>query len=223
MIRIRELAFRYPGSRFQLEIDELELKPGSKTAFVGASGIGKTTLLNLISGLLVPDRGRISVDGIHVSELKELQRRRFRSRQIGFVTQELDLLPYLTAWENLLLPYYVSPALQLDAAVKSRAQSLASSLGITKVLKHKPQELSQGERQRVAIGRALVTEPAVLLGDEPTGNLDPDRSEIILDQLFTEVRKRQATLLMVTHDHALLGRFDRVVNMENLIRSQVDA
>jgi putative ABC transport system ATP-binding protein len=216
VIRIEELRFSWGAEDFTLDVPRLTVARGSRTALVGPSGSGKTTLLNLIAGILLPASGRIEADGREVPTLSDAARRRFRIERIGLVFQEFELLEHLTVRENLLLPYYVNGALRLDAAVFARAEGLAERLRIDRHLGKRPATLSQGERQRVAVGRALIAKPALLLADEPTGNLDPKNREAILDLLFAEAAAHGATLLVVTHDHSVLPRFDRVVDFEHL-------
>ncbi|MEO0913524.1 MAG: ATP-binding cassette domain-containing protein, partial [Pseudomonadota bacterium] len=189
---------------------------GSRTAIVGPSGTGKTTLLNLLSGILVPERGTVSVEGEVISGLGDAARRAFRIRRIGFVFQSFALLDYLTAYENILYPYRITAHLTLDAAARARARDLAERVGLADKLSRKPGALSQGERQRVAICRALVTAPALVLADEATGNLDPENKARILDLLFEQVAAERATLVAVTHDHDLLARFDHVIDFAAL-------
>ena len=139
-------------------------------------------------------------------------RRRFRASQIGFVFQDFALLDYLSARQNILYPYRITPALILDAPARDRAQALADACGIGDKLDRHPAALSQGEQQRVAICRALVTQPKLILSDEATGNLDPDSKARILDLLFEQAAEARAAVLAVTHDHELLPRFERVLD-----------
>ena len=214
VIDLRGIRFWYGSTgSFGLVIDELEIDRGARVACIGPSGTGKTTLVNLIAGILAPDAGRVSVLGTCVSDLPDKGRRAFRIEHIGMVFQEFELLDYLTAQENILLPYHVAGHLVLDAAVRERGEHVARSMGIAEVLSRRPSRLSQGERQRVAICRALVTEPELLMCDEPTGNLDPTTAERTLDLLFQHVHDENATLLMVTHNHGILERFDRVIDV----------
>jgi ABC-type lipoprotein export system ATPase subunit len=212
MIRIRGLEFAYPGEEFRLNMSAFQVAHGEKLAVIGPSGSGKTTLLNLIAGIATPRAGEVRVDEIIVSELNDAQRRAFRIRQIGFVFQDFELLDYLSVLDNILHPYRITSALRLDSAVRQRAAELAASMGIADKTHRRPAELSQGERQRVAICRAMLTEPRLILADEATGNLDPVNKDHILDLLFASAAVRRATLVAVTHDHDLLPRFDRVVD-----------
>jgi len=158
----------------------------------------------------------VRVAGHPMHELDTNARRRVRIEHIGLVFQTLALVDYLTAFENILLPSFVEPALCARKELRDRAVALASDLEIEHLLRRRPRRLSQGERQRVAICRALVTKPAVLLCDEPTGNLDPIRSERTLDLLLEAGRTSGAAVMMATHDHSLLGRFDTVLDMAEL-------
>jgi putative ABC transport system ATP-binding protein len=212
MIEIEDLRFAYGSGGFDLSVPNLSLAAEDRLAIVGPSGSGKTTLLNLIAGILVPDQGRITVAGTEVSALPDTDRRRFRAGNIGFVFQDFALLDYLTARQNILYPYRLTPALTLDEAARNRAEALAEACGIGDKLDRHPQALSQGEQQRVAICRALVTQPRLVLSDEATGNLDPESKTRILDLLFEQATAAGAAVLAVTHDHELLPRFGRVVD-----------
>jgi putative ABC transport system ATP-binding protein len=215
MIELRDVRFEYALGGFSLLVPELRIASGTKTAAIGPSGSGKTTLLNLISGIEHPEAGRIDTAGVRVDNLSPAARRSFRITNVGFVFQDFLLLDYLDVLQNILYPYRLHHDLRLDADARSRAQRLAANLGIDLLLSRRPDELSQGERQRVAIARALVTAPKLLLADEPTGNLDPATKQHALDLLFEQCDALSMTLLMVTHDHGLLGRFDQVVDVSD--------
>jgi putative ABC transport system ATP-binding protein len=204
--------FHYPGSDFRLRIPELCIEHGSTVAVIGPSGTGKTTLLDLVAGVRVPDAGSITTDGKEMASLNDRQRRAFRMRNIGLVFQEFELLEYLNVLDNILLPYRINSALELTGWVRVRAELLANSVGIEDKLKRNVHQLSQGERQRVAVCRALITEPPLLLCDEPTGNLDPDNKDQVLDILFDYVTTNETTLVTVTHDRDMLERFERVID-----------
>ena len=212
MISVEDLSFRYGDTSFRLRVPEFSLQENERVAIVGPSGSGKTTLLNLIAGILTPEAGRIDVAGTDVAQLSDAQRRRFRASTIGFVFQDFALLDYLSARQNILYPYRITPALKLDADARDRAEALAASCGIGDKLDRHPTALSQGEQQRVAICRALVTQPKLILSDEATGNLDPDSKARILDLLFDQASQAGAAVLAVTHDHELLPRFQRVLD-----------
>jgi len=212
-VRIRDLEFAFGDREFVLRIDELDIAPGSRVALVGPSGCGKTTLLHLVAGILTPKRGEVRVGDVPLAERSDRERRDFRIRNIGMVFQSFELIEYLRVLDNILLPYRINSALVLDSAVKERARVLAATLGIGERLHRRIQHLSQGERQRVAICRALLSRPSLVLADEPTGNLDPRTTSRILDVFFEQVEQAGATLVVVTHDHGLLERFDRVVDL----------
>ena len=212
MIEVRGLHFSYPGGEFRLDIPSFDVGPGEKLAVIGPSGSGKTTLLNLVAGIVTPARGTVRVADVEVSALGDALRRAFRICQIGFVFQDFELLDYLNVLDNILHPYRITSALRLTASVRERARSLAERMGIGDKLQRHANDLSQGEKQRVAICRALLPEPRLLLADEATGNLDPRNKDVILDLLFDSADAHGATLLAVTHDHELLPRFDRVVD-----------
>ncbi|MEE8055916.1 MAG: ABC transporter ATP-binding protein [Gammaproteobacteria bacterium] len=215
MINISGLAFRYPAGEFRLRVAEFAVAEGEKIAVIGPSGSGKTTLLNLIAGILQPAGGTVEVGDVRVDALTDAERRNFRITNIGFVFQDFELLDYLNVLDNILHPYRITGALMLDGEVRARAAMLAESMGIGNKLKRLVNDLSQGEKQRAAICRALLPWPKVILADEATGNLDPTNKSRILDLLFRSVDEHNATLLAVTHDHDLLKRFDRVIDFED--------
>jgi len=216
MIEIQGLQFHYSRSDFQLRVPGLGVDRGSTLALIGPSGTGKTTLLSLLAGILVPDTGTVRVNGTQLSGLDDRARRDFRIRHTGLVFQEFELLEYLSVLDNILLPYRISAALTLNQEVRERATSLAEQVGIADKLRRYPRQLSQGERQRVALCRALLPQPPVILADEPTGNLDPATRDRVLAIVFDYVKTRQATLIAVTHEHDLLDRFQRVEDITQL-------
>lgn len=221
MIELNHLEFTYPNGEFCLTVPECSIRQFEKVAVIGPSGSGKTTLLNLIAGIAVPQNGSVDVDGITVSSRSDKLRRDFRIRRIGFVFQDFELLDYLNVMDNILHPYRITSALKLNAEVRARARALAEAMGIAGKLKRHANDLSQGEKQRAAICRALLTQPALILADEATGNLDPVNKTRILDLLFESVDAHQATLLAVTHDHELLDRFDRVIDFQDFRQGTV--
>ncbi|MGD8331526.1 MAG: ATP-binding cassette domain-containing protein [Acidobacteriota bacterium] len=217
MIAIRNLQFDYGSAAFELRIPRLDVAPGGHAAFIGPSGCGKTTLLNLIAGILSPRAGSIRVGETDVAALDDVRRRNLRIRRIGLVFQEFELLEYLSVLDNILLPYRINTALRLDAGVRERAAGLAASVGIGDKLARHPAELSQGERQRAAVCRALLPAPDLLLADEPTGNLDPENKQRVLELLLQQADAAGATVLAATHDHDLLESFDEVFDFKQFL------
>jgi len=217
MIRIENLQFAYPGGEYTLRLPELSIESGSRTALIGPSGCGKTTLLHLMAGVLVPDSGSVTLGNHELSRLSESARRDFRAARIGLVFQEFELLDYLDVLDNVLLPFRINASLTLDAAARERATALANGAGLRDKLRRPVTRLSQGERQRVGLCRALIARPEVVLADEPTGNLDPDNKERAIEMLERHVAESGTTLVVATHDHALLPRFDRVIDFAELI------
>jgi len=215
MINIKDLYFEYPKSNFKFHVPHLQIEPGSKLAIIGPSGSGKTTLLNLISAISVPSKGEIVVDGVNLDSLNDATRRNYRISRIGFVFQDFELIEYLNLIDNILLSYRINPSLNLTMDVKKRAQELAESMGLGDKLTRNVTKLSQGEKQRAAICRSLLTEPPLILADEPTGNLDPDNKNHVLEILFNYSDENKSTLIIVTHDHTLLEGFDRVIDLQD--------
>ena len=236
VIQLRDVEFSYnseSGSagtqnhrEFRLRIPALALNPGQHAACIGPSGSGKTTLVNLIAGMVVPSRGTVRTLGIDLSELPEPARRSLRRQRIGMVFQEFELLEYMSALENILLAQHMCHPGELRLArnaMVERAHNLAEAAGITHTLRRKPAGLSQGERQRVALCRALVTSPELILCDEPTGNLDPRATGTVLDLLFAQAAATHASVFMVTHNHAVLDRFSQTIDMTTLFGPTVAA
>ncbi len=215
MIEIEGLQFSYSESDFSLQVPALAVASGETVAIVGPSGSGKTTLLNLIAGNATPESGKVTTNGREVSGLHDAARRDFRIANIGLVFQEFELLEYLNVLDNILLPYRINRTLELDAGVRRRAEAIAERVGIADKLGRYANRLSQGEKQRVAVVRALVVEPPLLLADEPTGNLDPANKDRVLDILFEYADDNAATLVAVTHDHDILPRFGRVIDFRD--------
>jgi putative ABC transport system ATP-binding protein len=212
MIRISDLRFRYSEGEFALHVPELAVEQGERVAIIGPSGCGKTTLLHLIAGIRTPQSGQVSTNEVDLTDLDDSQRRDFRIRNIGLVFQEFELLEYLDVLDNILLPYRINSSLTLTGAVRERARKLAGQMGIADKLDRYANLLSQGERQRVAVCRALLAEPDLLLADEPTGNLDPTNKDRVLELFLESAAASGATLVTVTHDHDLLPRFERVID-----------
>ena len=215
MVALENVFFHYPDSQFRLNIDGLSFDQGSKTAIIGTSGYGKTTMLNIIAGIITPQKGSVKVEDQIINTLGDAERRNFRIQRIGFIFQDFKLIPYLNVMDNILLPYRINSSITMNNETLQSAVSIAEELGIVDKLKKYPSKLSQGERQRVAICRALLNRPPLILADEPTGNLDPENKKKIMDILFDSVEKFKATLITVTHDHDMLRGFDRTVDFKN--------
>lgn len=212
MIRCTEIRKTF-GTLEVLKGVSLDVDAGEIVSVVGASGAGKTTLLQIIGTLLAPDAGHVQIDGTEVGRLGERDLSRFRNERIGFVFQFHHLLQEFTALENVMIPALIG--CRDKAASERRAVELLQAVGLADRAGHKPAELSGGEQQRVAIARALVNDPAVLLADEPTGNLDTqNRAEI--QRLFFELRERLGqTVVIVTHDEHLADMADRRITMSD--------
>jgi putative ABC transport system ATP-binding protein len=189
----------------------LEVGPGEFVAVVGPSGSGKTTLLSVLGGMLAPTAGKVRLAGMSLYDLPASGRARLRAEKIGFVFQTFNLVPYLTALENVGVPLYLAGI--RPAEQRRRAVELLSRLGLGDRLGHRPAELSAGQQQRVALARTLANDPAVVLADEPTGNLDPDNRAVVLDLLDSLSREGRA-VVMVTHDPAAAARAGRVLRLD---------
>jgi len=216
MIELSKINFEYEQSDFRLQFDSIKADSKKAVALIGPSGCGKTTLMSLIAGILPSQNGNIVINNAEINNLTDTQRRLFRIQNIGFVFQDFALLEYLNLYENILHPYRINSALTLDESVKKRANDLAEKVGISKRLKNYPGQTSVGEQQRCAIARALLNEPAVILADEPTGNLDPKNKRAILEILLQYVQDHEATLLVATHDYELLEYFDETIDFKTL-------
>lgn len=216
LIEVRDAAFGYPTGGFSLRVPELRIEAERTVAVTGPSGSGKTTLVNLLAGILSPSSGSIVVCGLDLTELGEDDRQDLRILKLGLVFQEFELLDYLDVLDNILLPYRMSPVLELDRAARERAVALAEDVGLGGKVGRFPSQLSQGERQRVAVARALVTRPSIVFGDEPTGNLDVENRDHVADTLFRYTRETGAPLVVVSHDLELVARFSRELDVTEL-------
>ena len=185
---------------------------GEFVAIVGPSGSGKTTLMNILGLLDRPDSGDYELHGRQVAELSPEERAKIRNQAIGFVFQQFHLLPKTTATENVELPMLYST--RSDADIRKRAREALCRVGLQERLTHYPSELSGGQQQRVAIARAIVNDPAVVLADEPTGNLDQKSGAQIID-LFRELNRNGSTILLITHDNAVASAASRIVRIDN--------
>jgi putative ABC transport system ATP-binding protein len=220
MIELSNISFAYSRGDYQLEIESLQIAASETVAITGLSGVGKTTLLHLIAGILTPHTGTVVANGEPLSQISDSARRRFRLKQIGMIFQEFELIEYLSVRDNIQLPYRLSGNLTLGSSVRSRAQMLAHDSGIGDKLDRNVAQLSQGERQRVAICRAVLPNPKLILADEPTGNLDPANTERVLDLIFHNVVQSGASFVCITHERHYLDRFHRVLDFADFASSK---
>lgn len=219
-LSMQGVTFGWPEGEFELRVEQFEVQPGEQVALVGPSGSGKSTLLSLAVGILRARSGRIELLGHDLATLEDAGTRALRLASVGLVFQEFELLDYLSAKENVLVPWLLRGE-RVPPHAESRATQLLDELGVQHAANRLPHQLSRGERQRVAIGRALITEPALVLADEPTGSLDAARGLEALDLLQSQSRAVGAGMVVVTHDPSLLDRFDRVVDLEQLSTREV--
>ena len=208
--QLTKQVFAPDGELIILDHVDLEVYAGESIAVLGASGSGKSTLLGLLAGLDLPSKGSVELFGQDLNDLTEDQRALLRSGQVGFVFQSFQLLPGLSALENVMLPLELAG--QRDAAVL--AQELLHEVGLSQRIQHQPAQLSGGEQQRVAIARAFVSRPKILFADEPTGNLDQATGQKIINLMFDLQKQHNITLLLVTHDPVLAGHCQRHVHLE---------
>lgn len=217
MIEIKDIKKSF-GSLQVLKGIDLKIEKGEIVSIVGPSGAGKTTLLQIMGTLDKPDSGMVVINGTDVTKLKDRDISRFRNQHLGFVFQFHQLLPEFTALENVMIPALIGKASKKSA--KARAEELLTFLGLTERMDHKPNELSGGEKQRVAVARALVNNPDVIFADEPSGSLD-SANKRELHQLFFDLRdKLNQTFVIVTHDEELAKLTDRTIHMKDGLLSE---
>jgi putative ABC transport system ATP-binding protein len=212
VIEVRNATFAY-GATPALNDVSLAVPDGSSVALMGASGSGKSTLLHCLAGVLVPDSGSVSIDGVNVGALGDKQRSRLRLKQMGVVFQFGDLVPELTLVENVMLPLQLLGVRQRVA--RERAMDLLATLGIADIAGSRTGAVSGGQAQRAAVARALVHEPRLVLADEPTGALDSVNAEAVLDALVDLTRRAETTLVVVTHDNLVASHLDTLVTMRD--------
>lgn len=212
----RDVVRRFDEGSSVLEVlsgVDLEVLPGERLAIIGASGSGKTTLLQVLGGLDEPTTGQISVGGHSMAQISETEKGLLRNKYIGFVYQFHHLLPEFSAEENVAMPLLIRGVTRAQALQDAR--DLLSRVGLGERLTHKPGELSGGERQRAAVARALINRPALVLADEPTGNLDAGNGAQVLSLMLELNRELQTSLVIVTHDHSIASQMDRILVLEN--------
>lgn len=207
------------GTVTALDGVDLSLSNGSYTAVMGPSGSGKSTLLNLIGGLDTPTEGSVRIEGRNIGDVSERDRAQIRGTEIGFIFQTFNLMPRLTAQENVALPLVFAEWNRSERI--ERAKTLLERVGLGDRLDHMPKELSGGQRQRVAIARALAPDPALVLADEPTGNVDTDTGDEIMS-VFADAHERGNTILLVTHERRIAERADQIVHLEDGIRVRTE-
>ncbi|MBC47851.1 MAG: lipoprotein-releasing system ATP-binding protein LolD [Thiotrichales bacterium] len=222
IIECRSLCFSYSEGESKTSVlDNLnfEIKPGEKVAIIGQSGCGKSTLLNLIAGLDNPSEGEVFINSSNIAKLNEQDRTELRSKYLGFVYQFHHLLNDFSSLYNVSLPLLIKNNNKNEALVK--ATNILKKVGLENRLNHKPSELSGGERQRVAIARAMISEPTCLLADEPTGNLDANNAQDILDLIIELNENKRTALLIVTHDLSIANKMDRKFELINKALNEI--
>ncbi len=219
LLKIQDLKLSYSlpsGEEIPiLDIPDLQIGEGEQVALSGESGSGKTSLLNLLAGIQTPTSGAIRIDGNDIAGMSEPERDRFRATHLGYVFQSFQLLPSYSALENVLLGMMFGPGPDVGFATE-----LLTRLGLADRLGFRPKQLSMGQRQRVALARALANRPRIVLADEPTGNLDPGHKQDAIKLMRERCEEQKAALLLVSHDPAVIARFERVVKMSELNRQQ---
>ncbi|MCA0928789.1 ABC transporter ATP-binding protein [Ruegeria profundi] len=225
-IDLKNVRFRWPGRKsFGISVSALSVRAGETVLLLGESGSGKSTLLSLIGGTIIADRGIVTVSGIDLKTLSSGKRDRFRAENIGVIFQQFNLLPFASVIDNILLPLRFAPERRSRCLDENRdAANLCSALGLPDgIVSSKAAKLSVGQQQRVAVARALIGQPPILVADEPTSSLDETSQATFLDLMFEQVRAQNSTLLMVSHDPRLAERFDRVVRMSDTVETDRQA
>jgi putative ABC transport system ATP-binding protein len=219
VLDISDVAYRWPGrAGFSLTVPHLSVAEGESVLLLGESGSGKSTLLSLICGTILPDDGKVSIAGTDTTALSGGARDKFRAEQIGVIFQQFNLLPFGSVMDNILLPLRFAPARRKRVGdTAAEAAALCAALGLPQdVVLAKATALSVGQQQRVAVARALIGQPPLIIADEPTSALDANSQAAFLDLLFAQTTMHKTSLLMVSHDPRLGERFDRVIRMEDI-------
>lgn len=220
IVKIESLRFQWSkNNNFKIFVPKLEVGRGKKVLFLGESGSGKTTLLSLICGFLEPLSGSISINDKIISDLTSTNKDTYRSDNIGIIFQQFNLLPYANVIDNIILPLYFSK--QRSKKVENKinaAMNLCDQLRLPEsILNQKASNLSVGQQQRVAVARALIGSPSIIVADEPTSSLDTEAQELFLDLMFDQISKNSSTLLMVSHDKSLTNYFDQVIDINEIL------
>ena len=226
VVSIHDVAFRWPGKQpFALRIPKFSIARGEAVLLLGDSGSGKSTLLSLICGTILPQNGVVEVNGKDITKLSGGTRDRYRAENIGVVFQQFNLLPFGTVKDNILLPLYFARARKARCPNGPKeAVRLCHALGLPQGIEHrKAAELSVGQQQRVAVARALIGAPPLLIADEPTSALDEGHRRQFLDLMFAQLREQNASLLMVSHDPRLSEHFDRTLKIQDVIDTERQA
>ena len=220
IVKIESLRFQWSkNNNFKIFVPKLEVGRGKKVLFLGESGSGKTTLLSLICGFLEPLSGSISINDKIISDLTSTNKDAYRSDNIGIIFQQFNLLPYANVIDNIILPLYFSKQRSKKVENKTNAaMTLCDQLRLPEsILNQKASNLSVGQQQRVAVARALIGSPSIIVADEPTSSLDTEAQELFLDLMFDQISKNSSTLLMVSHDKSLTNYFDQVIDINEIL------
>ena len=220
IVKIESLRFQWSkNNNFKIFVPKLEVGRGKKVLFLGESGSGKTTLLSLICGFLEPLSGSISINDKIISDLTSTNKDAYRSDNIGIIFQQFNLLPHANVIDNIVLPLYFSKQRSKKVENKTNAaMTLCDQLRLPEsILNQKASNLSVGQQQRVAVARALIGSPSIIVADEPTSSLDTEAQELFLDLMFDQISKNSSTLLMVSHDKSLTNYFDQVIDINEIL------
>ncbi|MBQ9267110.1 MAG: ABC transporter ATP-binding protein [Clostridia bacterium] len=218
MINLKNLRMKYYDNGTEIEalkLKKISIEDGKHVAFIGSSGCGKTTLFNLISGMITPTEGTVEVNDVDLTTLTEVERDLFRANHIGYIFQDFNLFPDFTALQNVLLPMSFSKRYS-KKEMNELAKDILKKVGMGEKINQKVKTLSGGEKQRVAIARSIVNKPDVILADEPTGNLDYKNGAKIMELIKEIAKEEKATLIVITHNNSQLDMFDEVINIEEL-------
>lgn len=218
MIKLKNIVMKYNDNGTEIEalkLKELQIENGKHIAFIGSSGCGKTTLFNMISGMITPTSGEVEVNDINIASLSEIERDLYRANSIGYIFQDFNLFSEFTVLQNVILPMSFSKGYS-KKEMEEKANDIIKKVGMEEKASQKVKYLSGGEKQRVAIARSIVNKPSVILADEPTGNLDYKNGVKIMELIKEMAKEGNATLIVITHNNSQLDMFDEVVNIEEL-------